>query len=93
MDGLTIGRVVYFVFDQSSADQVQAGRNLFTSGLQETGNMVMVGDIYPAIIVRMFGGTSVNLKVMLDGTDTYWATSVPYDAAHGPRSWHWPDRA
>ena len=92
MDGLTIGRVVYFVLDQSSADQVQAGRNLFTSGLQETGNTVMVGDVYPAIIVRIVGGTTINLKVMLDGTDTYWATSVPYDADKGLRSWHWPDR-
>ena len=93
MDGLTIGRIVWFVFDQSSADQVQAGRNLFTSGLQETGNTVMVGDVYPAMVVRLHGGTSVNLKVFLDGTDTLWATSVPFSDAKGPRTWHWPERS
>jgi len=93
MNELTIGRIVWFVFDQSSADDVARQRQTVISGHQETGNTVMVGDIYPAMIVRIFGGTTINVKVMLDGTDTYWATSVPYSDAKGPRTWHWPDRA
>ena len=30
-----------------------------------------------------------NLKVMLDGTDEYWATSVNMDEAKSNGSWHW----
>lgn len=66
------------------------------------GNHAAQGQIFPAVIVRMFGGPNVNLQVWLDGTDTYWATSRPnhegdavqdvdgliYEAA----SWHWPPR-
>lgn len=34
--------------------------------------------MYPAVIVRAWGDTeqsAVNLQVLLDGCDTYWATS------------------
>jgi hypothetical protein len=57
------------------------------------GNPVSPGDICPAMVVAVFPGsgfgTSVNLKVMLDGTDVYWATSVRYDEAKTPGTWHW----
>lgn len=57
------------------------------------GNMARGGDVYPAIVVRVFeGGTEVNgvcnLQVMLDGNDTYWATSRTEGAE--PGNWHWP---
>ncbi len=55
------------------------------------GNSVEPGDICPAMVVRVWDSKtgSVNLQVLLDGSDTYWATSVPYDEQKGPRSWHW----
>lgn len=55
------------------------------------GNNVAAGDIYPAMVLRVWStetGCS-NLKVQLDGADEYWATSISYDAAKTPGSWHW----
>ncbi|WP_251062305.1 MULTISPECIES: hypothetical protein [unclassified Streptomyces] len=64
------------------------------------GNFVREGDRYPAVVVRTFPGNPddvANLKVLLDGEDTYWATSrhqrgpspahghgrcVPHEARH-----------
>ena len=55
------------------------------------GNDVQAGDVYPAMVVRVWdqAAGTVNLKVMLDGSDEYWATSVRFDAEKSPRSWHW----
>lgn len=93
MDGLVARRVVYFVFNQTAAHAVERQR-LRSPGSGETGgggNPVRVGDILPALVVQTWGAesTSINLKVMLDGPDTYWATSIPYDAAKTPGTWHW----
>ena len=56
-------------------------------------NEVKAGEIYPAMVTRVWdqsGSPSncVNLKVILDGTDTFWATSVHFDSAKAPRTWH-----
>ena len=57
------------------------------------------GEHRPAFIVKVWGPTSVNLQVFVDGTNDYpdyngsvWATSVPFDSSgEQPRSWHWPE--
>ncbi len=114
MDGLVAGRIVYFVFDAQSAQEVMRRRTTSASiadrikqqvitlehgtvpqwplGAQaHIGNDVQAGDICPAMVVSVLDVTAgaVNLKVLLDGTDDYWATSVSYDATKAPRSWHW----
>ncbi|MGH7877027.1 MAG: hypothetical protein ACRENM_05070 [Candidatus Dormibacteraceae bacterium] len=64
-----------------------------TGHVEHTGNAVSEGDVYPAVIVRTFGsdlGTS-NLHVLLDGNDSYWATSRT--EGDEPGNWHWPERA
>lgn len=54
------------------------------------GNPVVEGTIAPAMIVAVNGPSgNSNLKVMLDGTDVYWAISRDYDAAKTPGTWHW----
>jgi hypothetical protein len=54
------------------------------------GNRVMAGDTFPAMIVRTFGGSVVNLQVHLDGNDLYWVTSrIEGDQ---PGTWQWPPR-
>lgn len=58
-----------------------------------TGNKVEAGDVYPMVIVRTWGSeptSSVNGQVLLDGTDTFWATSV--SQGEGERHWAWPAR-
>lgn len=52
------------------------------------GNECHAGDEFPMTIVRVWSGTCVNGQVLLDGSDSYWATSVaPGD---GEGQWHWP---
>jgi hypothetical protein len=106
MEGLKPGRLVYYVFSHQTADEVNRRRTTGVSiaeRIKETtwpegvqahiGNPVAAGDIYPAMVVRVFDeaalSRSINLKVMLDGSDDYWATSVPYDEAKRPATWHW----
>jgi hypothetical protein len=57
------------------------------------GNGVAKGDVFPMIIVRVWGTdptSSVNGQVMLDGNDTYWVTSVT--VGDGPGHFTWPTR-
>jgi hypothetical protein len=85
MEGLIPGRIVYFVFDVESALQVKRDR------FGREGNPVNAGDIYPAMVVRVWDQEQglVNLRVFLDGPDVYWVTSVKYDGMREVKTWHW----
>jgi hypothetical protein len=88
MEGLVPGRIVYFVFGEGDLENVVRARA--SSGAR--GNALHPGDVYPAMIVRVFDQSSgmANLKVSLDGPDTYWATSAHYDASTAVgHTWHW----
>lgn len=86
-------------FPSSISDRVKDGT--WPLGAQaHIGNPVRAKDIYPAIAVRVFAqnvceitqNTPVNLKVLLDGSDSYWATSRHEDPGGTPGTWHWPKR-
>lgn len=62
-----------------------------TGHVEHHGNAVAEGDEFPAVVVRTFGGTTVNLQVQLDGNDHYWATSR--SEGEDPGFWSWPPRA
>lgn len=53
-----------------------------------THNSVEVGQRFPAFIVRDWGGCA-NLRVLLDGRDDHWATSV--SEGQGPGKWREPN--
>ena len=102
MEGLKPGRIVYFVFDEPAELTVNGGYSdanssagidlmMSKSGAQiHVGNRVRTGDICPAMVTAVFGEPGIcNLKVMLGGSDTYWATSVEFREDHRPNSWHW----
>jgi hypothetical protein len=102
MDGLKPGRIVYYVFSEQAATEVMRRRTTggaiaerieqqaWPLGAQaHIGNPVSIGTIAPAMVVATFDSDAVNLKVMLDGSDVYWATSAPYDETKRPGSWHW----
>ncbi len=103
MEGLVPGRIVYYVFSESAAAEVMRRRTNAVSiserikvlawplGAQaHVGNDVKAGDILPAMVLRVWGTSGCsNLKVMLDGSDEYWATSVSYEEDKRPGSWHW----
>jgi hypothetical protein len=87
MCGVVEGRIVWFVFDDATAGQVNRDRR--TNGTY--GPPVSAGDTAPAMIVKVHGaGEYVNLKVNLDGPDGLWVTSVPFVRGGQPRSCHWP---
>ena len=59
-----------------------------TGHIGHAGNQVHEGNQFPATIVRVWADDSVNLQVLLDGNDTYWATSRHKGDGHG--EWQWP---
>jgi hypothetical protein len=74
------------------ATQPQSGERGRTGHVEHFGNEVSEGSVYPAVVVAVFGnGEHVNLKVLLDGNDDYWATSRP--EGDTPGTWAWPPRA
>lgn len=105
----SIGRIVHYVLSEEDAVQINRRRtipsevahriaqNEWPLGAQaHIGNTVNPGDVFPAIIVRYWGGCLLNLHVFLDGNDTFWATSrhmydVGGDGYMVPGSWHWPE--
>jgi hypothetical protein len=57
------------------------------------GNQANADDIYPMVITRVFGDqptSAVNGQVLLDGNDTFWATSV--SLGDGGQHFAWPAR-
>lgn len=88
----TIGRIVYYTLTEQDANNILAKRAKVAGDGPAVGNHAAAGDVYPAMVVRVFDPTSgtSNLQVMLDGTDTYWATSRKEGAE--PGTWAWPPR-
>lgn len=77
----SLGRIVLYRMTEVDC-QIVAGRGKL--------NLPRPGDQYPAVIVRTFGSTTVNLSVLLDGESTYWATSRA--EGDGESQWSWPPR-
>jgi hypothetical protein len=84
----SIGRIVHYRLSEYDAEAINGVRN--DPNGHDRGNTAAAGQVFPADVVRVFGGPAVNLQVKLDGTDTYWATSrTPGD---GEGEWFWPPR-
>lgn len=96
----SIGRIVHYTLNEQDAAQINQlreacqanARPLGTGLVGHVGNHAQEGDVYPAMIVRVFDprSTTANLKVELDGTDVFWATSR--QLGDGPSFWAWPGR-
>jgi hypothetical protein len=78
-------------FQRSVTVRPEPGERGRTGHVLHVGNTAREGDAYPAMIVRTFGETTVNLQVHLDGDDTYWATSR-MEGDGSPGTWIWPPR-
>ena len=97
----TKGRIVWYVLSQDDADKINKRRSDASKHMdfhRQNSNGVMVhvgnearkGAIYPAMVVETWGDkpdSAVNLKVELDGSDTFWATSR--HVGEGPGTYHW----
>lgn len=97
----SIGRIVLYTLTEDDAQAINKRRVDFdqhrktdaytdTGYVAHYGNEARAGDTYPAVVIRVWSDDLVNAKVLLDGTDTYWATSRPQgdEAGH----WNWPPR-
>lgn len=93
----TVGRVVLYTLAQHdleyAAGVLPGGNRLVPLGsnnLEWAGNLLRVGDVYAADIVRVWSDSCVNLQVKLDGPGTLWVASRNEGDAEG--HWHWPNR-
>lgn len=101
----TIGRIVIFSLSVFAAEQINRRRadaqakmewhrEHKTGAMVHIGNSVEAGQQFPAMIVAVWGKeptSAVNLKVFLDGSDDFWATSV--SVGEGEGTYAWPVRA
>ncbi|MEU9050213.1 hypothetical protein AB0D37_07370 [Streptomyces sp. NPDC048384] len=94
----TIGRIVHYRVTEYDADRINKRRkDAYKSGayaeengtIAHVGNDVAAGQVFPALVVRVWSGDLVNLQVSLDGNDTYWATSRAEGEDTG--QWAWPE--
>ena len=81
----TIGRIVLYCLAQHDVDAITRLRA--QSGGQF--NSVNPGDVFPAMVVQVYNENCINIKVQLDGTDTYWATSVLVSEEAEQGKFHW----
>ena len=87
---INVRRSDFLAFQASHSHPHEPGQPGATGHVAHFGNRVREGDVYPAVVVRVFDPDLVNLQVLLDGTDTYWATSRRHGDASG--EWSWPER-
>jgi hypothetical protein len=86
MDKPTVGRIVNYFVSENDTDAIKY--NFSAQDIQE-GKAVL-----PAIIVRVWSDTCVNLKVLTDGPVDAWKTSVSKnEKVNYAGSWNWPARS
>lgn len=102
----TVGRIVHYTLSEQDADAINrrrkdaannatAIREDATGYIAHTGNQVEAGQVYPLVITRVWGdqpGSAVNGQVLLDGNDTFWATSTSLGEVGDQRKYVWPPR-
>ena len=85
----TIGRIVLYRLRKEEIEVIERRRS---KGIGE-GNPIREDSTFPMIIVRVWGETPescVNGRVLLDGNDSVWATSV--SVGEGPGTFSWPKK-
>jgi hypothetical protein len=86
--------VLYRLTENDAADVERRRADWRTSpsarwGYQaHVGNPVRAESVYAAVVVSVSGPSTVNLAVLLDGTDTLWAPSA--GEGTGPGTWARP---
>ena len=100
------GRIVHYHLSADDAEDINRRRTpsptiktrmadgSWPSGAQaHFGNEAKEGDVYPMLIVRVWGDepmSLVNGQVFLDGNDVLWVTST--QVGEGPSTFSWPTR-
>ena len=82
----TVGQIVLYKLGPNDAEAIrqrraalkELGNGLTPNPFVYGGNEARAGQEYPAVVVCVFSPSesgTANLQVLLDGHDTYWATS------------------
>lgn len=78
MNKPSVGRIVHYVLSESESSPELKNNN---------------ATVLPAVIVRVWSETCVNLKVSVDGHQVdVWKTSVLFSEEPKPGFWSWPPR-
>lgn len=96
----TVGRIVHYRLSEQDANDINRRRKDFQNGsagsdrtgfIGHVGNPAAEGQVCAATVVRVFNESSdaINLQAVLDGNDTYWATSRTQ--GNDPGQWAWPE--
>lgn len=80
---VSAGRIVLYTLNAADADNINHTHVMKRNPARE-------GDVYPAIVVRVWTAPCAQLQVFYDGEGTYWATSRT--EGDQPGTWHWPPR-
>lgn len=89
-DAINKRRADFHAFQQTLAGTPDPGHRGATGHVAHVGNNASAGAVCAAMVVQTFDGHAANLKVLLDGTDDYWATSRTEGDGEG--FWVWPPR-
>ena len=101
----TVGRTVHYTLTEADAEVINRRRSDASLNLRQIqeaksgfvahiGNSATEGQVCAAVIVRTWGETpesAVNLQVLLDGNDVYWAASR--SVGDGSGHFAWPQRS
>lgn len=79
----SVGRIVLYTLTAQDADTINNTHSMKRNTARE-------GDVYPAIVVRVWTAPMVQLQVFYDGEGTYWAPSRT--EGDRPGTWQWPPR-
>ena len=86
------GEIVQYRLTQVDIDAIHAHARVWSGGRWEwTGEMLEVGDVYPAVILREVNdvdATTANLRVFLDGPFDAWVQGAP-ESAEAHEIGHW----
>lgn len=92
----SIGRIVHYKLQQHDIESIRQQRFDGQNNFGDRGNPVEVGDVFPAMITRVWDPepteeSVVQLQVFLDGNDQIWASSAHQGEENG--QWREPKRA
>lgn len=100
----TLGRIVIYALTADDAVKINRRRRHAQRHMDKhrsrkagvmvhVGNSVAEGQLFPMIITAVWGGeptSAVNGTVFLDGSDTFWRTSVSVGKSGEPGTFAWP---
>lgn len=81
-----IGRIVHYKLSGEDVEDIIARRRWCKDAF---GSEIHPGDVVAALVSGVNYGSSVNLRLFMDGSDFYWVTSRHEGTC--PGQWRWPE--